>query len=197
MIYETLQILKEELESYFVETGLGKVIVLDNIALWDFDTDEDNRFKDKVVMTLLKLEEEATLKNVSTHKVTGMSSEVKNAPVHLNLFLLVSANFGKYDAALINISQVIEFFQGKKVFTSSNTVYDRNNVAFQDISFFRFNVELVTPDFEALNYVWGTLGGRQLPSVMYKIQLIEIERNRKLKKGTPITRISGDFKDTH
>ncbi|MFB6317220.1 DUF4255 domain-containing protein [Saccharicrinis sp. FJH54] len=195
MIYETLQILKEELEAYFMEAGLGKVVVLDNIAMWDYESEDDTRFKDRVVITLLKMEEETTLKNIPTTRVVNEQTETRNAPVHLNVFVLISANFGKYDTALIHLSQVIEFFQGKKIFTTANTVYDRNNVAFQDISFFRFNVELVTPDFEALNYVWGTLGGRQLPSVIYKIQLIEIERRRKLKAGRPVIRISGEFKD--
>ena len=53
---------------------------------------------------------------------------------------------------------------------------------------------LYTPTFEELNYVWGTLGGRQLPSVIYKIQLIEIDRNELLGTGKLITEITDTLK---
>jgi hypothetical protein len=42
---------------------------------------------------------------------------------------------------------------------------------------FRFTVELYTPTFEELNFIWGTLGGKQYPSALYKLSLIEVERN--------------------
>ena len=43
MIYETLQILKEQVENYFVEVGLGKILVLENIALWESGSDHANK----------------------------------------------------------------------------------------------------------------------------------------------------------
>jgi len=54
---------------------------------------------------------------------------------------------------------------------------------------------LHTPSFEELNHVWGTLGGRQLPSVIYKIQVIEIEQDIKLATSGVITHIGGDLND--
>ncbi|MCA1758747.1 MAG: DUF4255 domain-containing protein, partial [Bacteroidales bacterium] len=176
MIYETLQILKEQLENYFSEIGLGKIIALENIALWESGSDDATRVDDKVVISLLKLEEEVTLRNTPHYKLSDTKTEYKNPPVHLNLYLLVSANCDTYDKSLRSISKVIEFFQGKKVFTSANTVYNRTNVAFDVLEQFKFILELYTPTFEELNNVWGTLGGRQLPSVIYRVQLIQIER---------------------
>lgn len=173
MIYETLQILKEQLENYFTEIGLGKIIVLENIALWESGSDDALKLSDKVVFTLLKLEEEVTLKNSPHFTVKDSKTEYKNPPVHLNLYLLISANCDTYDKSLRSISKTIEFFQGKKIFTSANTVYDRTNVSFDVLDYFKFNLELYTPSFEELNNIWGTLGGRQMPSVIYKVQLIK------------------------
>ena len=64
-------------------------------------------------------------------------------------------------------------------------------------SFFRgrkystHQIQLYTPGFEELNNVWGILGGRQLPSVIYRIQLIEIEQNKTLSSSEVITKVGG------
>lgn len=195
MIYETLQILKEQLEVYFSDEGLGKIIALENIALWESGSEDASKVVGKVILTLINLEEETTLKNIPNYKVRDGKTEYKNPPVHLNLFLLISANCDTYDKSLRSISKVIQFFQGKKTFTSSNTVYNRANVAFDLFDYFKFILELYTPSFEELNYVWGTLGGRQLPSVIYKVQLIQIEQDKKLAESEAITHVGGNLKD--
>jgi len=195
MIYETLQILKEQLEVYFSDEGLGKIIALENIALWESGSEDASKVTGKVILTLINIEEESSLRNLPNYKVNNGKTEYKNPPVHLNLFLLISANCDTYDKSLRSISKAIEFFQGKKVFTSANTVYNRTNVAFDILDSFKFILDLYTPSFEELNYVWGTLGGRQLPSVIYKIQLIQIEQDKKLAESEVINSISEDLNE--
>jgi hypothetical protein len=194
MIYETLQILKEQLEAYFSDEGLGKIIAVENIALLESGNEDDANLKGKVVLTLINIEEETTLKNIPNYKVKNGITEYKNPPVHLNLFLLISANCEKYDKSLRSISKVIQFFQGKNTFTSSNAIFNRNNQSLEEFDSFKFILELYTPSFEELNYVWGTLGGRQLPSVLYKIQLIKIEQDKKQAESEAITHIGGNLK---
>lgn len=195
MIYETLQILQEQLENYFVEVGLGKIIALENIALWESGNDDAKKLDGKVVLTLVKLEEDIALKNTRSYKIVNGKTEYKNPPIHLNLYLLISANCDTYDKSLRSISKVIQFFQGKKIFTSANTVYNRTNVAFDVLDYFKFILDLYTPSFEELNNVWGTLGGRQLPSVLYRIQLIQIEQDKKLATSEVITHVGGTLND--
>jgi len=193
MIYETLQILKEQLETYFDSVGLGKIIVLDNIALWESGSEDASRLNGKVVLTLLRMDEETTLKNIPNYKIKDGKTEYRNPPVHLNLFVLISANCESYDKSLRSISKTIQFFQGKKVFNAANTVYNRNNVSFDVFEQFRFILELYTPSFEELNNVWGILGGRQLPSVIYRIQLIQIEQDKILESSELISQIGGEL----
>lgn len=195
MIYETLQILKEQLENYFTQVGLEKNIVLENVALYESGSVNASKITGKVILTLLNIEEETTLKNSPAFRVVNNKTEIKNPPIHLNLFLLVSANCDTYDKSLRSISKTIEFFQGKKVFTSGNTVYNRTNVAFEIFDHFKFVTDLYTPSFEELNHVWGTLGGRQLPSVLYKVQLVQIESDKKLASSELITHIGGTLND--
>ncbi len=195
MIYETLQILKEQLDKFLIDEGLGKIVVLENIALWESGSTDATKIENKVVLTLLKMEEETTLRNSPNFKIKNGKTEYKNPPVHLNLYLLISANCDTYDKSLRSISKVIQFFQGKKIFTSSNTIYNRTNVAFDVLDYFKFVLELFTPSFEELNNVWGTLGGRQLPDVIYRIQLIKLERDKKRSSAPVITHVGGTLND--
>ncbi len=195
MIYETLQILKEQLEEYLNDAGFGKNVVLDNIALWDPGSQGNStKIDKKVVITLLKIEEESTLKNSMSHMIVNDRTEYKNPPVNLNLYILISSNYDDYDNSLRSISKVIQFFQGKKVFKSGNTAYNRTNVSFENIDSFKFILDLYSLSFEELNYVWGTLGGKQLPAVIYRIQLIKIEEDKLLGSSKVITQVEGELK---
>ncbi len=193
MIYETLQILKEQLDGYFDAINLDESIALGNIALFETGSDEAKKLDGKLILTLLNLKEETTLKNNRNFKVVNNTIEYYNPPINLNLLILICANCLSYDRSLRSIAKTIEFFQGKKAFTSANTVYNRTNVEMDVLEHFKFMVELYTPSFEELNNIWGTLGGRQLPSVIYKVQLLHIERESKLGTAPVITNVDGDL----
>ena len=197
MIYETLQILKEQLEIYLDEAGLGKIVILDNVAMLESGSDGSSDLTGKVIITLLNVEEEISMRNTPAVQVVNNKAEYSNPPVNINLYCMVSANCDSYDNSLISISKTIEYFQGKSVFTSANTIYNRSNASFGVLEHFKFTIELFTPGFEALNNIWGTLGGRQLPSVMYKVQLIQIERSKKLASSAVITQINGELNDSN
>jgi hypothetical protein len=182
MIYEALQIISEQLNNYLSAAGLSNLVTLENVGMLETSAENTEKLSGKVALTLINLEEEPALKNQPHFKVIDkLTTEYRNPPVHLNLFLLVSANCNTYTNSLRAISKTIEFFQGKKIFTSENTVYEVKE-DFDLLGSFRLIVELCTPSFEQLNHIWGTLGGRQLPSVIYKIQLVEIDQ--KLLQGT-------------
>ncbi|HCY41478.1 MAG TPA: DUF4255 domain-containing protein [Prolixibacteraceae bacterium] len=190
MIYEAIQIISQQLDSYLTAAGLSNLVTLENIALFETSSENTEKLTNKVVLTLLNLEEETTLKNLPNYKVIDKTStEYRNPPVHLNLFLLISGNCNTYTNSLRSISKTIEFFQGKKVFTSDNTSYEPKE-DFDILEHFKLITELYTPTFEELNFVWGTLGGRQLPSVIYKIQLVEIDRKELIGTAKVITEIT-------
>ncbi|WP_166920209.1 DUF4255 domain-containing protein [Flavobacterium poyangense] len=192
MIFEVIQIITEQVNSYLEEIGLEKTIVAENIAFLESQNESiATNLDDKVALTLINLDEETTLKNVPNHTIENTKTIYKNSTINLNLYLLFSANRTKYINSLNDISKIIAFFQGKKLFTQANTIYNRNNVAMANIDNFKFTVELYTPTFEELNYIWGTLGGKQLPSALYKVSMIQIERNIAQGEGELISRIKG------
>ena len=192
MIFEVIQIITEQVNNYLDEIGLDKTVVAENIAFLESQNETvSGNLEDKVALTLINLDEEAALKNFPNHTIENSKTIYKNNIINLNLYLLFSANRNKYINSLNDISKIIAFFQGKKLFTQANTIYNRNNVAMSNINNFRFSVELYTPTFEELNYIWGTLGGKQLPSALYKVSMIQIERNIAQGEGQLISKVEG------
>lgn len=192
MIFEVIQIIAEQVNNYLDEIGLEKTVVPENIAFLESQNENvATNLEDKVALTLINLDEEATLKNFPNHAIEDSKTIYKNSIINLNLYLLFSANRTAYINSLNDISKIIAFFQGKKIFTQANTIYNRNNVAMTNIDNFRFSVELYTPTFEELNYIWGTLGGKQFPSALYKVSMIQIERNIAQKEGRLINALTG------
>lgn len=195
MIYETLQILKEQLDNYLIDAGLGKIVTLNNVAMLESGSDGASDLEGKVIISLINIDEESSLKNVPAVKIVNNKAEYSNPPVNINLFIMISAYCDSYENSLLSISKTIELFQGKRVFTPANTVYNRASASLDVLDSFKFVVELYTPGFEMWNHIWGTLGGRQLPAVIYKVQLIQIDADKKQASSELITQISGKLND--
>ena len=186
MIYKALEIVKDQVSTYLESvTSTANLVVLENIAKLDDST--VTTMVDKVVLSLINMEEEVTLKNKAAAYTNGGATQYKNAPIHLNLYLLFSMNRTNYVQALDDLSSIIEFFQGKRLFNNANTVLNPANTALTDVNDFKFTMELYTPTFEQQNYIWGTLGGKSVPSAMYKLTLAKVDRNTILSAGTAVS----------
>lgn len=174
MIKEVLTILRNKLNDSV--NGLkdgqhsGDIAVVDDIAKHDDDT---SGLDDKVVITLLNVEEESTLKNRSWYTRTTISEnppvydmKKQNPPAYLNLYLMIAANRNAYDKSLSDISKVIEIFQTNNVLEYTDSDVGKS---------FKFRIELHSIPFEQLSYIWGLLGGKVMPSALYKVSVVKIE----------------------
>lgn len=193
MIYEALHVLIGELNSYLSSQGLEEDVVLDNIAFVESEPDSTQPMTDKVVLTLLNLNEEVTMRNLPNNRIENNKVAYRNNKINLNLYILFSSNKTGYDIALKYLSRVLEFFQGKSVFTQANTNFDHSDPILGAMGDFRYTLELYTPTFENLNYIWGTLGGKQLPCALYKMSLVVIERDATLNESPQITENIGNI----
>lgn len=129
-------------------------------------------------ITLVNIEEDRINKANNPYVKTADGFNKVNPEIKLNLFLLFTANFEKnYTEALKFISYVIRFFQSKSVFTSENTPG-------LDPEIQKIIAELHPMSFEQQNYLWGMIGGKYLPSVLYKLRLLVIQ------EGLPMTDVS-------
>jgi hypothetical protein len=193
MIHEALSLIREELVIYLSTNGYTlnnakDIVLMENIGLFESTTTGVN-FDDKIILTLVNIEEESTLKNAPFVKrdLAG-PARYENPPVFLNLYLLVTAcnkstDDKSYFDALARLSLVIRFFQGHNSFTvaTSSGPMDLTTLK-EDVLRLKITAELYTLTFEQINHLWGTLGGKQMPFVMYKLRLVEIKEPKVIRE---------------
>ncbi|HBH22410.1 MAG TPA: hypothetical protein DDY13_03205 [Cytophagales bacterium] len=130
MIYQAVKLISEQLNTYFIdEIGEdGTYVEPGNIALIESNSDgpgmgnNSNGLEDKVIATLVNMQEEKVLKNLPAYAIQQADKVVyENPPVILNLYLLFTATNTNYNKALVYLAYVVAFFQGKRIFSNSNT----------------------------------------------------------------------------
>lgn len=169
--------------------GALDAVVVSNIAFVESPTSgRTPSLANKVVLTLVKIEEEYSLKNRPAHRRNPVSGtlEYVNPPVFLNLYVLMTANMDDYGSALTYLSRMIGYFQHQRVFNETNATLPPGS----PIQHFEFHLSLESPSLEQLNHLWSILGGKHLPGVLYKIQLQRIEYiPDEVRTGSPIQQI--------
>ncbi|MDJ0728831.1 MAG: DUF4255 domain-containing protein [Crocosphaera sp.] len=163
-----------------------QIVILDNIAMAEFLGGTKTIEDQKIVMSLVNLQEEASLKNEPYYRLENGRTIYQNPPVQVNLFILFSILHSEnYEGSLKRLSRVIEFFQWKKdfSFTNTSTAIDLS----QEVQVFP---ELYSLTFEQLNYLWGSLGGKQVPFALYRVRLVALEASKRPAQSPPITVIT-------
>lgn len=201
MIAKALRLVSAQLRQYIESTDTVSeppdgaepptpYVVLGNIALLD-TPDPPQPISQRIVLSLVNVHEEAAFKNLPNYERNGTDTRYRNAPVHMNLFLLFSANYDIYENALIRLSQVIEFFQGKNTFTFHDSPLPEF-IDDEEVADLKLILDLYTLSFEQINYLWGSLGGKQVPSVLYKMRLARLQADRTLGAGKLIEEIESN-----
>ena len=179
MLFETLNFIVEEFNGYLERLDkTSYTLIMGNIALQDGQgggNAED--VDDKMVLSLINVEEEKTLKNEPTTRRAGAEVVTQNAPLFLNLYLLFSSNIQNYQEALKYLSLVLQFFQQKKVFTSN----DSPGLAEANIE--KLSFEIFDLSFEQTNNLWGVLGSKLVPSILYKVRMISVQAAPEIGAG--------------
>lgn len=196
MIAEALSVLLGQLNQYLDQLdGSASVdarpAVIGNVAQLDI-TEVSNALENHLVLTLVNVAEETTLKNGRnfTSRPNGVV-DYHNTPLHVNLFLLFTANFRNYETSLKRLSQLMTFFQGKRTFTPINSP-QKNTGRLADFS---LTLDLLSLNFEEVNHLWGSLGGKQLPFAAYEGRLITLQDDRVLEGGGYIREIEVNGRD--
>jgi len=199
MIFHAVQVVIHELNLHFQNIltdnvfGAGEdQVELGSIALFENNGGVvEEGLKDKIIATVVNIREEKTLKNTQHYRVdqVRLRTDYFNPSVFLNVYLLLSPTTANYGKALSELSRIIRFFQYKSVFTHENSAPVPGGVPVYDqMSEFKIMMDLCSPSFEELNHLWGTLGGRQFPSALYQMRLLELRHTDLLQgSGSVIT----------
>jgi hypothetical protein len=172
MIHQALQFVEKEVNTYF-DARFGqstqKWVSIGNPAkLTDEQANAGNNNTSGVVFGIVNVEEDRISKSPDNFRKVNEKIEYRNPKVFLNLYLLFAVNKTDYLQSLKELSLVIQFFQQKFAF-------DLQNSPGLDPKIERLIMELYSLNFEQLNHLWGVLGGKYLPSVLYKMRVVGIE----------------------
>lgn len=124
-------------------------------------------------ITLINIQEEATLRNLPHAERRNNQTLYSEPPVHLNLYLLFAFNFLQYSTSLSHLGKTIELFQRKRWF-SAQTQSGPGAVPFPP-SLEKLVMEMVNMNLEELNNLWGVMGDAYFPSVVYKVRMVRIQ----------------------
>jgi len=189
MIDAAFALLNNQLAAYIESMGGDRLdVIMANIAAIDA-ANSNVDLERKVILSLVNIEEEAALKNAGPLYRNVKTLNYVNPPIYLNLYLLITAHYEKYEDALTRLSNVIQFFQGKNSFSLKNSPPNDmllNPDTYEDI---QLHLEMFSLSFEQLNHLWGSLGGKQWPSVLYKVRLVKITENRITAQGPLIEEV--------
>lgn len=173
MIYPILNTIAGNLNDFMFQkwgstaNGTNEIVELNNIAN---SNDEKNELQDKIIVTLIKAEEEATLKNGNFYARCEDEKKMKHHPsINLNLYLLFSVTKKNYREALQLLSDTILFFQSRKTFKGSLS----NNLAQKEC--YKVSLELQNMPMAEIFELWSNLGNKQYPFVLYKARYISLK----------------------
>jgi hypothetical protein len=183
MLEVALQFLRDQLNTYLLaRTGSDAIkVVLSKLV------DETGKYafdQQSIAANVVNIEEERVLKaHLPEFIYVNGQHVVKEPELKLNLYVLFAANFRVYDEALKYISYLLTYFQSQPHFT-------QDGFPGLDARIEKLTLELQSPSFEQLNQMWTFIGGKQLPSVLYKVRMVILQPDTPTVVQPPLTKIA-------
>lgn len=203
MISHALSILINELNKHLADTYNSQVpqVKLGNIAEgFATGTGSSGLARDMVYLSVVNVKEEKTLKNVPNYVRNDISlrATFENPPVFLNFLILLTAAHSDYNNALLMLSRVIRFFQSRNSFEQDNVAPESITTSApvneaDQVKTFRLILDLYSPTVEEVNHLWGTLGGKQYPFVLYVLRMLDLKFRAIHSESGLVTEVAGNF----
>lgn len=207
MLSHALTIVVNELERHLTDTyGAAAVtpqVRLGNVAegIGGGPANPGAVPRDVLDFSMVNIREEKTLKNISNQTRNDVTLRVtyENPPVFLNFHILVVATHSVYANALLVLSRAIRFFQFRNAFDQASVAPSSLTTGapanpLDQLETFKLIFDLYSPTMEEVNHLWGTLGGKQYPFVLYTLRLLELKFKAVQAESGLITEIVNDFR---
>jgi hypothetical protein len=156
--------------------------------------------RDKLIFSVVNIREEKALKNLPNFVRNDITlrASYENPPIFLNFQILATATHSNYNNALLVLSRALRFFQSKNVFTQddvapSSITGNAPPNALDRLETFKIIFDLYSPTLEEVNHLWGTLGGKQYPFVMYTMRMLDLKFRAVYSESGLITEVVSEF----
>ncbi len=165
-----------------------------------FEPGNGGMSKNTLNFSIINIKEEKTLKNLPNYVRDEVTQKVlyENPPVYLNFQILITSPNINYVDGLKLLSRAIRFFQYKNVFTQDNvkpgSITEGAPTNYSDcLETFKLIFDLYSASMEEVNHMWGTLGGKQYPFVIYWMRMLDLQFRGATQEGSLITEIETNF----
>ena len=146
--------------------------------------------ENKIVISVVNLEQETSMKSMGNYMTDGGGGYGKIAPpVHINLYLLVSANYDSSNYVEANkvLSAIIGVFQ-------ANPYFNRQTNPEMQSPLEKLTMEIYNLPLNELSHIWSGIGAKYVPSIIYKIRMLTIQEEMIKKEVPSIGGLSGKAK---
>lgn len=170
MIDRAVALLTSRLNAYLqARIGTGEDVAVAT-ALTDASGAETVQSRNRISLFVVNLAQD-TMPKIPHDVGKSARGAVQNRPLFFNIHLMVAANFDaeRYDEALKRLSLAMLYFQGHTLFNAQNTPEMSGS------GLDRLTVEVETLDMTTTSHLWGILGGRYVPSVLYRVRAAIID----------------------
>ncbi len=190
MINQALDFLCNEINNYLITKLVlapgTQAISLFNVSQLNSETGGGNgggETTSGAFLTLVNIEEDRISKSQDNYIRKEGKIIYQNPKVHLNLYLLFSVQLSTYSEALKRLSYIIQFFQHRCSFAP--LTFPALPAGVEELI-----LDLHTLSLQDMNNLWGILGSKYLPSIMYKMRMITISEDFRQGEAGLITAIT-------
>lgn len=160
-----------ELNQYIKRTfSLSEdMVVISNLL--ELDGSVSVQVNNKLAIFLVNVEKDSMPQQMGHLNASGaVRSTVSGAPLYLNLYVMVAGNFSgsNYSEGLKFISTVVSYFQRQPMM-------DQHNTPALDKRIEKLMLDIENMSIQDLSSMWGMLGGKYLPSVLYKVRMVTFD----------------------
>lgn len=183
MIHATLTHVRDILNQHFKnEFSISEnKVVLSNIV--NADGGLAANVDGKIVFFLVNLDEKATIKDNPNRSIDHQAGSFAKTPppLALNMHLLFCANFrgNNYTEGLRYLSSLIRFFQINSKIVPDQTVNLKPRIS-------ALTFEISKLDYSDLSHLWSAIGGKLMPSIVYKVSLLVLDDVPESRQVPPI-----------
>ena len=172
MIGASLQFLAMQLNLHLRRTMSVREDLVVVSRLIENDGKEYEGALNKLNIFLINMVRDSMVQNRATPELHGDRAVVPQKMVYLNLYFVLAANFkgGNYVDSLRYLSRAIAYFQ-------DHTFFERTSWPDMPEGLEKLFIDMECLSMQELNNLWGTIGAKYVPSVVYRLRTVALGGN--------------------
>lgn len=147
------------------------LVVISNLV--NFEGVPASNINNKLIITLVSVDKDATMQAANPHFRSANEGVSRTRPLHVNLGLLVCANFSDN-----NYLEALKLLDASSAFFQAHPVFDHTNTPDLPSTIEKLNIDLENLSLGELSALWSMLGLKHQASLFYKVRTVVVQPNR-------------------